>query len=132
MLGQDIYINMPETTEKILFEGAGDGHSFAAYPYGEVQEYALNWIKHQLLDDEDACQSILGQPSSSSLYLTNNIDCFDYVHGDINGDSTVNIQDVILAVSFILNGDYSLSADINSDNSIDILDVVQIVNIILN
>ena len=31
-----------------MFEGAGDGHGFAAYPYGEVQEYALNWIKYQL------------------------------------------------------------------------------------
>ena len=44
-----IYDNMPESTDKIMFEGANDGHGFAAYPYGEVQEYALNWMKYQVL-----------------------------------------------------------------------------------
>ncbi len=132
MLGQDIYANMPEDTDKILFEGANSGHGFAAYPYGEVQEYALNWLKFQVLNDDEACEAILEQPSSASLYLTNNIDCIEYLSGDINGDATVNIQDVILAVSFILNGGDSPNADMNSDNSIDILDIVQIVNIILS
>ncbi len=52
--------------------------------------------------------------------------------GDINADSTVNIQDIVLAVNFILENEYSASADLNSDNNVDVLDIVQIVSIILN
>ena len=74
MLGQDIYANMPETTYKIMFEGAGAGHGFAAYPYGEIQEYALNWLKYQVLNDTTVCESLLEIPSSASQYLTN-IEC---------------------------------------------------------
>ena len=131
MLGQDIYINLPETTEKILFEGFGDGHGFAAYPNGEVQEYALNWLKFQLLDDLDACESLFIFPSSASQYLTN-IACEQNLIGDVNGDQVINIQDIILTVNFVLNNEYNQQADLNFDETVDILDVVQIVNLILN
>ena len=131
MLGQDIYINMPETTQKIMFEGAGDGHGFSAYPYGEVQEYALNWLKYQALDDMYACESLLEFPTLASQYLTN-IECISYINGDINGDSLVNVQDVILTINFILDSEYDVNADLNADGSVNVLDVVQIVNIILD
>ena len=52
--------------------------------------------------------------------------------GDVNGDTIVNIQDVILLVSSILNGQTDDSGDINVDGTVNILDVIQIVNIILN
>ena len=52
--------------------------------------------------------------------------------GDVNGDTTVNIQDVILLVNFILNGQGDVNGDINADGTINILDVIQIVNIILS
>jgi len=52
--------------------------------------------------------------------------------GDINSDTLLNIQDVILLVNLVLNQNYNNLADINLDQVIDILDVVQIVNIILN
>ena len=52
--------------------------------------------------------------------------------GDVNGDTTVNIQDVILLVNFILNGQGDINGDINTDGTINILDVIQIVNIILS
>ena len=54
------------------------------------------------------------------------------VLGDVNGDSIVNIQDVILLVSSILNGPTNDNGDINADGTVNILDVIQIVNIILN
>jgi hypothetical protein len=131
MLGQDIYSNMPVTTDKIMFEGAGEGHGFAAYPYGEVQDYALNWLKYQILDDADACESLLQTPSTASEYLIN-ISCEQSINGDINQDSIVNIQDVILMINLVLSSDYDYLADINIDNTVDILDVVQLVNLILN
>jgi len=131
MLGQDIYENIPESTEKIMFEGAGDGHGFAAYPYGEVQEYALNWLKYQLLGDVSSCEALLDYPTSASQYLSN-IECTNSMAGDLNGDSMVNIQDIIIAVNIIVSGESSNNADLNSDGFINILDIVLIVNIILS
>ena len=66
--------------------------------------------------------------------------CYDFtagISGDINGDSIVNILDVVQVVGIILNTidptDSQLAAaDINNDSIINILDIVQIVNIILN
>ncbi len=52
--------------------------------------------------------------------------------GDLNGDAIVNIQDVILVVSLVVNNDYNSIADLNLDSIVNILDIVQIVNIILN
>ena len=130
MLGQDIYANMPVATDKIMFEGANSGHGFAAYPSGEVAEYALNWLKYQVLDDNSACESLLQYPNSASEYLAN-IDCADFLLGDLNGDSLINVQDVILTINLILISDFDSGADINSDGAVDILDIVQLINIIL-
>ena len=130
MLGQDIYENMPETTDKIIFEGAGEGHGFAALPYGEIQNYALNWLKYQVLGEQIACENLLEIPSVSSLYLTN-IECPSSVLGDINEDNLINVLDILLIVNIILNFEYNYLADLNSDNLINVLDIVEIVNIII-
>ena len=52
--------------------------------------------------------------------------------GDVNGDSVINIQDIVLTVNLVMSGEYNSSADLNSDGVINVLDIVQIVNIILN
>ena len=52
--------------------------------------------------------------------------------GDINEDSFVNIQDVILLVNSILSGQTNPLGDINNDGLVNILDVIQVTNIILN
>ena len=52
--------------------------------------------------------------------------------GDINEDSQVNVQDIILLVNIILNNQSNETGDVNSDGFVNILDVVQIVNIILS
>ncbi len=55
--------------------------------------------------------------------------------GDLNFDDTVNIQDIILEISFIIgtltNIDWFDEGDMNNDLTIDILDVILIVNNIL-
>ena len=131
MLGQDIYENMPESTDKILFEGAGSGHGFAAYPSGEVANYALNWLKYQVLDDTVACDFLFDFPQSASQYFIN-ISCEESISGDINGDLIINIQDVILMINLVLDSTYDGLADINIDYMVDVLDVVLLVNLILN
>ena len=52
--------------------------------------------------------------------------------GDINEDTLVNIQDVILVINLILNNEFNLLADLNLDSLVNVLDVIQLVNIILN
>jgi hypothetical protein len=56
----------------------------------------------------------------------------DNIQGDINGDGTLNIQDIILIITMVLSGDYSTLADINGDGTLNILDVVLVVFIIIN
>ena len=66
--------------------------------------------------------------------------CFlmDFLLGDLNFDGTIDVTDIILLVTMILNPDdiyipeMFLVADVDQDGDINILDVVQIVNIILN
>ena len=55
--------------------------------------------------------------------------------GDVNQDNSINIQDIILVINFILGNstpdDYQyVLSDINQDNMINVLDIVLIVDII--
>ena len=56
--------------------------------------------------------------------------------GDLNGDEVINIQDIILELSYIIGTltdiDWFQEGDMNNDGTIDILDVVMIVNNVLN
>ena len=69
-------------------------------------------------------------------YNDNNVVRIDYniIHGDINGDGSVNILDVVALVDSILNFEdiESPVADINDDGDVNIIDVVQLVALILN
>jgi len=131
LLGQDIYANLPDDTDKILFEGANSGHGFAELSNQEVADKILAFMNYFILNDDNYCEELQQVPNSASLYL-NNIDCEQTASGDINGDSTVNIQDVILMINLILSGSFDFYADMNYDSTVDVLDVVQLVNLILN
>ena len=69
--------------------------------------------------------------------VINYLDQFSYISGDINQDGAINIQDLVLAVSVILNT-YELSqaqfyaADVNTDGIINIQDIIIILNMIIN
>ena len=57
--------------------------------------------------------------------------------GDINGDETVNILDIVMVANYTLGqaeftDEQIQAADVNQDGVINILDVVQIINIILD
>jgi len=61
-------------------------------------------------------------------------ECYEF--GDINYDLMINIQDIILLISFIINNtqldfqELTLS-DINYDDTLNVLDIIEITNIIL-
>ena len=52
--------------------------------------------------------------------------------GDLNDDGEINIVDVVLLVSFILENSINENADLNQDDFINVIDVVLLVDIILN
>ena len=58
------------------------------------------------------------------------------MQGDINGDESINIQDIIFLINFILDvdepdtGQFS-AADMNDDSVLNIQDIILIVNVIL-
>ncbi|MAV64914.1 MAG: hypothetical protein CBC84_000905 [Pelagibacteraceae bacterium TMED124] len=136
LIGPDMYTNMQETTDKIYFETTGNGHSSAAFPNGDVADYALNWLKYQVLDDTDACEALLSVPSTSSQYITN-LECFSFNAGDVNQNGSVDVSDIILLVNFILgisspSGSQFSTADLNDDSVLSVLDIILIINIILN
>ena len=56
----------------------------------------------------------------------------DALLGDINGDSIVNVLDVVAMVNLVLSGGYDEVADMNGDGTLNVLDVVLLVGIILN
>ena len=51
--------------------------------------------------------------------------------GDINGDGSVSVLDVVQIINMVLNSDYNDVSDINGDSTVDVLDIILIVNIIL-
>ena len=53
-------------------------------------------------------------------------------NGDINGDGEINVIDVVLLVSNILDGAVNENGDINQDDLLNVIDVVLLVDIILN
>ena len=62
---------------------------------------------------------------------------YDIIPGDINDDSTINIQDIIIVINFILGNssptpDEQISSDINMDLIINVLDIVLIVDLIFD
>ena len=53
--------------------------------------------------------------------------------GDLNGDGTINVLDIVVLVNIVLGSSDPVDAgDLNGDGILNILDVVMLVNIILN
>ena len=128
LLGQDIYANTPDDTIKMLLEIEGGGHGSS---YSESSRYkSLYWASYFLMEDQNACELLLERPNDASQFLTT-LTCSQDLPGDINGDTAVNVQDVILTVNFILQNQYDSSADLNDDGGVNVQDVILIMNIIL-
>ena len=55
-----------------------------------------------------------------------------FIPGDVNGDGSLNISDIILIVDLILSSDYNQYSDLNQDGILNITDIIELVNKILN
>ena len=73
LLGQDHYLNTPETTTKMLYEISGGGHSSAEWPgatNGIPGKLALHWLNYFVQNKEEYCDSVLISPDNASQFLT--------------------------------------------------------------
>ena len=69
------------------------------------------------------------QEGDENIYLGNEV----MLLGDVNGDGTLNVLDVVQLVNMILSGgDISPASDVNGDGALNVLDIVQLVSLILS
>ena len=128
------YEYTPDSTTKMLFEIEGGNHDTGLNPdsgSGELGEKAIEWLNFHLLNELDYCNNLLNIPISAAQFYTN-LNCQDFISGDINGDYIINIQDIILTINLVINSEYNATVDLNSDGIVNVLDIVQIINIILS
>jgi len=60
------------------------------------------------------------------------VDVTDIMLGDINADSLINVQDVVILINIILgDADFTNAGDLNSDGINNVQDVVILIGIIL-
>ena len=70
--------------------------------------------------------------ANSQYEVPTEIYYFNYNLGDVNGDSELNILDVVTLVDIIMsNENYIAAGDINGDGYLNIMDIVQLVILIL-
>ena len=99
-----------------------DNKYSGSFPVLNFQQEIEYFIKVTNIEEKTISHPIAGWHS----FVINSI------AGDVNGDTLLNIQDVILIVNLVLSNQFNPSADLNGDNQINIQDIVLLVNIILN
>tara|TARA_B100000959_G_scaffold259812_1_gene295736 strand:- start:143 stop:1249 length:1107 start_codon:yes stop_codon:yes gene_type:complete len=144
-----------ETFQMILYDpdiyatATGDGDIL--FQYKEIHDIDQNGnystIGIESPDQEDGVQYLFSSsPGSGSYWELNNEGYYGNLaikfttgaactYLDVNGDTIVNIVDVIDIVNIVLGSamsdDFSCSADVNSDSIINIVDIIELVNYIL-
>ena len=53
------------------------------------------------------------------------------MYGDVNGDGSVDVIDIVMVVGYILDGLYNTEGDVNEDGVLNILDIVTLTTLIL-
>ena len=111
-----------------------DGYDFGNYPYfasGGNQLCEENLIP-DCVENSSNFEISLDQFYYSFPEFTPQ-DCLDdSLIGDLNDDDILNVLDIVLMVSMVLDSSYDESADMNGDGIINILDVVILINTILS
>ncbi len=92
-----------------------DQEGILQYANNEIDTEWMHYVLNQLIGDS----------------------CSDWLLGDVNNDTTLNILDIVTLVNFVLGTDQPEecqleASDLNQDGGLNILDIVQLVNIILN
>jgi len=130
------YNNTSEDIDKLLYEISGGFHNTVTSPYNdeEMGLKTLFWIQKYILNDFSNCDSLITEPPTASTFLTN-IDCSVDIIGDITQDGITNVLDLVLLISWIVNGiipsgQEMAFANIVQDNTLDIFDIIMLAEII--
>jgi len=75
---------------------------------------------------------ILVSNADGTAQLSSEIVYLNEIGGDINQDGILDILDIVLTVSIIMDFEYNELGDVNEDGILDILDIVTIVNWLVN
>lgn len=118
------YDYVPQTTDKVYFESAGQGHGSSNLPVGEVGNYALAWLNYYLKNDDSYCGVLIQQPANTSQFFTS-LECPTVPSYDINNDGLIDDTDFLTLLAFVLNSNVSLSSsDINFDSDVNLFDML--------
>ena len=130
------YNNTSEDIDKLLYEISGGFHNTVTSPYNdeEMGLKTLFWIQKYILNDLSNCDSLITEPPTASTFLTN-LDCSVDIIGDITQDGITNVLDLVLLISWIVNGiipsgQEMAFANIVQDNTLDIFDIIMLAEII--
>ena len=130
------YNNTSEDIDKLLYEISGGFHNTVTSPYNDEETglKTLFWIQKYILNDFSNCDSLITEPPTASTFLTN-IDCSVDIIGDITQDGITNVLDLVLLISWIVNGiipsvQEMAFANIVQDNTLDIFDIIMLAEII--
>ena len=93
-------------------------------------EHSLKWT---FIKDQDTSDNV--ESGQDAVWIDNiafpAVFSDNTMIGDVNGDASINVQDIIVIVNTILSNQSNTAADVNQDGNIDVLDIVQVVNLIL-
>jgi hypothetical protein len=119
-----------------------DLYSFNIYRESQLIDEGLAdyyYIDDDLLSDGEYCYEISLSDNEGNELIISDDQCIEVntqnqgILGDINGDSMVNVVDVVMLVDIILNNNSdNFSADINQDGLINVTDIVLLIDLILN
>ena len=94
-------------------------------------EHTLKWT---FIKDQDTSDNV--ESGQDAVWIDNvtfpAVFSDNTIVGDVNGDASINVQDIIVIVNVILSNQNNTAADVNQDGNIDVLDIVQVVNLILS
>ena len=131
-------LNLNYSNTHDVWEGIGNINSNPLFTNINNSNYTLSSIS-PCIDSGTADINLDGINDVDSFYGENpDIGIFEYweenceIIGDINGDSNINILDIINLSNCILSNCTNNCFDLNLDESINILDIIYLVNIILN
>ena len=124
---QELYISSNSTNE-------WKKQRFILSDYIELtDDIQFKFIAEDLFYDGDAGSGGSLVEAALDDFLIEYIITSSGVLGDVNGDDTVDVLDVVLVVNMVLGVDspnYAL-ADINNDNQVNVQDIILLLNIIL-
>ena len=99
--------------------------------FGNIVNYRVDYrCDGQVVDFVHIPDEIIHSTLFREGYNYTNNTCEEY--GDINSDGQINVIDVVLLVSNILDDTINENGDINQDDLLNVIDVVLLVDIILN